>query len=105
HGGRVKRTPKQYNDYITPNRGPGCCGLHLKYKSPSHVRFRSKADVRCRLALMISGAIDPKRTTASSKSRSAVSLPQCYLPLQSTGEIAGETARVHHAARRRIGMA
>src|SRR5262245_38686823 len=44
---------------------------------------------------------DPKRTKAPSKSRSAVSLPQCYLPLRSTGEIAGETARVHHAARRR----
>src|SRR5262249_26012286 len=40
---------------------------------------------------------------APSKSRSAVGLPQCYLPLGSTGETAGEKARVHHAARRRCG--
>src|SRR5262249_56561996 len=40
-------------------------------------------------------------TKVSSKSRSAVGLPQCYLPLQSTGEIASETPRVHHTARRR----
>src|SRR5262245_51426967 len=46
---------------------------------------------------------DPQPTKAPSKSRSAVGLPQCYLPLRSTGEIAGETARVHHAARRRGG--
>ena len=32
-------------------------------------------------------------------------LPQCYLALRSTGEIAGETAHVHHAARRRGRMA
>src|SRR5262249_11455811 len=38
-----------------------------------------------------------KPTKAPSKSRSVVGLPQCYLPLRSTGEIAGETARVHHA--------
>src|SRR5215471_5574331 len=37
---------------------------------------------------------DPQPTKAPSKSRSAVGLPQCYLPLRSTGEIAGETARV-----------
>src|SRR5262245_53048627 len=46
-------------------------------------------------------ANDPKRTWVGLKSRSAVGLPQCYLPLRSTGEIAGETARLHHAARRR----
>src|SRR5262245_58837955 len=46
-------------------------------------------------------ANDPQPTNAPSKSRSAVGLPQCYLPLRSTGEIAGETPRVHHAARQR----
>src|SRR5215831_13228823 len=46
-------------------------------------------------------SIDPQPTKAPSKSRSAVGLPQCCLPLRSTGEIAGETARVHHASRRR----
>src|SRR5262245_30333180 len=48
---------------------------------------------------------DPQPTKAPSKSRSAVGLPQWYLALQSTGEIAGETARFHHAARRRGGVA
>jgi hypothetical protein len=48
-------------------------------------------------------ATDPQPTKAPSKSRSAVGLPQCYLPLRSTGEIAGETARLHHAPRRRRG--
>src|SRR5262245_44526830 len=48
-------------------------------------------------------ASDPEPTKAPLKSRSAVGLPQCYLPLRSTGETAGETARVHHAARRRGG--
>src|SRR5262249_56210415 len=43
---------------------------------------------------------DPQPTKAPSKSRSAVGFPRCYRPLRSTGEIAGETARVHHAARR-----
>src|SRR5262249_6616869 len=46
---------------------------------------------------------DPQPTKAPSKSRSAVGLPRCYLPLRSTGEIAGETARVHCAAWRRGG--
>src|SRR5262245_63109282 len=46
---------------------------------------------------------DPQPTKAPSKSRSAVGLPQWYLALRSTGEIAGETARFHHAARRRGG--
>src|SRR5215467_11772447 len=36
-------------------------------------------------------AIDRQPTKAFSKSRSVVGLPQCYLPLRSTGEIAGET--------------
>src|SRR5262245_35047423 len=48
-------------------------------------------------------ASDPELTKAPLKSRSAVGLPQCYLPLRSTGETAGETARVHHPARRRGG--
>src|SRR5262245_55649368 len=48
---------------------------------------------------------DHELTSAGLKSRSAVGLPQCYLPLRSTGEIAGETARVHHAARRGGGVA
>jgi hypothetical protein len=47
----------------------------------------------------------PQPTKAPSKSRSAVGLPQCYLPLRSTGEIADETARVPHTARRRGGEA
>src|SRR5262249_39760965 len=46
---------------------------------------------------------DPKPTKAPSKSRSAVGLAQCYLPLPGTGEIAGETPRVHIAARWRSG--
>jgi len=50
-------------------------------------------------------AIDPQPTKAPSKARSAVGLLQCYLPLRSTGEMAGETALVHHAARRRGGVA
>jgi len=33
--------------------------------------------------------VTPQPTKAPSKSRSAVGLPQCYLPLRSTGEIAG----------------
>src|SRR5262245_39405195 len=48
---------------------------------------------------------DHELTSAGLKSRSAVGLPQCYLPLRSTGEIAGETARVRHAPRRRGGVA
>ena len=48
-------------------------------------------------------ATDPQPTKAPSKSRSAVGLPQWYLPLRRTGEIAGETARLHHAPRRRRG--
>jgi hypothetical protein len=35
------------------------------------VRFRSKADMRCRLALMVPVAIDPHRTKGGLKSRSA----------------------------------
>src|SRR5262245_3983055 len=35
------------------------------------VRFRGEADMHCQLALMGSGAIDPKRSNTRSKSRSA----------------------------------
>src|ERR1700730_7429093 len=75
--------------------------------------LRSAPDCRTRRALLhlsyscappiLTSALvthDPKRAKSALKSRSAVGLPQCYLPLRSTGEIAGETARVHHAARR-----
>src|SRR5262249_50810571 len=66
-------------------------------------RFRGEAE---HVASVGSAAVDnPQPTKAPSNSRSAVGLPQCYLPLQSTGEIAGETARVHHAARRRCCVA
>src|SRR6516165_2594448 len=69
-------------------------------------RFRGEADIRGHVASVGSAAVDnPQPTKAPSKSRSAVGLPQCYLPLRSTGEIAGETARVHHAARRRGSLA
>src|SRR5262249_59303818 len=43
------------------------------------VRFRGKADIRCRLALMLSAAFDPKRTKAEVKSRSAAG--SCVLSL------------------------
>src|SRR5215467_7223696 len=69
----------------------------------SNVCFWGKADKRRGTALTALVADDPNRTKAPRKSRSAVGLPRCYLPLRSTGEIAGETARVHHAARRRGG--
>src|SRR5262245_15456122 len=74
-------------------------------RRPLFVRFRGKADMDDRTALTASVADDPELTKAPLKSRSAVGLPQCYLPLRSTGETAGETARVHHPARRRGGMA
>ena len=45
-------------------------------------------------------AYDPQPTSGGLKSRSAVGLPQCYRPVRSTGEFAGETPRFHHAARR-----
>src|SRR5262245_36168247 len=67
------------------------------------VRFRDEADMDDRPASTSAVAIDPKRTKAPRKSRSAIGLPQCYLPLRSTGKNAVETARVHHAARRRGG--
>src|SRR5262249_17661787 len=57
------------------------------------------------MALTALVADDPNRTKAPRKSRSAVGLPRCYLSLRSTGEIAGETARVRHAAWRRGGVA
>src|SRR5262249_23576524 len=67
------------------------------------VRFWSEADIGRRIVPIVFAAFDPKRTKAPSKSRSAVVLLQWYLPLRSTGEIAGETTRVHHAAGQRCG--
>jgi hypothetical protein len=46
------------------------------------------------------GVNDPQPTKLPSKSRSAVGLPQCYLPVRSMGETSGETARVHHTVQR-----
>src|SRR5262249_42475417 len=68
----------------------------------SLVRFRSEADIARPPLAYRPVADDPQPTKAPSKSRSAVGLPQCYLPLR-TGEIADETARVYHAAWRRDG--
>jgi hypothetical protein len=46
------------------------------------VGFRSEADVHRHVALPVSAVDDPQPTKASSKSRSAVGLQQCYLPLE-----------------------
>src|SRR5262245_10683541 len=67
--------------------------------------FGGKAEMPSTLRACRSGAHDPQPTKAPSKSRTAVGLPQCYRPVRSTGEIAGETARFHHAARWRSGVA
>src|SRR5215472_3738352 len=58
--------------------------------------YRGKADMSSHRRM---SASDPKRTSTRLKSRSAVGLPQWYLPVGSTGDTAIETARVHHAAR------
>src|SRR5262249_51371700 len=65
----------------------------------SKARVGDEAEILCPTRAV--PVFDPQPAKAPSKSRSAVGLPQCYLPLRSTGETAGETARVHHAAQRR----
>src|SRR5262249_45484418 len=64
---------------------------------PNFGRDRSEADIPRASGGSRSDKNDPEPTKAPSKSRSAVGLPQCYLPLRSTGEMARETSRVHHA--------
>src|SRR5262245_5356718 len=83
---------------------PGWLLLAHRDESDSRLTCRKSGDKRTLVRSAID-AIDPQRTRAPSKSRSAIGLPQCYLPLRSAGEIAGETARVHHASRRRDRMA
>src|SRR5262249_18558869 len=79
-------------------RSPG--GIRAHWKAPPCHGARVK---RTKSKQGAKSAFDPQRTKAPSKSRSAVGRPRCYLPLRSTGEITGETARVHHASRRRGG--
>src|SRR5262245_4321359 len=79
----------------------------------AYVRFWHKADIaRCRRVCLLSersghgtsaatyrpAADDPQRSSGRLKSRSAVGPSQWYLPAGSTGDIAIEPARVHHAA-------
>src|SRR5262249_28058666 len=77
----------------------------LRRNAPFRVVIGGIADMPRASRTFGCDATDPQPTKAPSKSRSAVGLPQCYLALRSTGEIAGETARVHYAARRRGGIA